>query len=224
MGNYVDSKELERRWFKWAMASNTPCLEPVRSKGVLYSRVSPVEILSHGANSCNDPWLDRRDHFVLLADNTEIFFSSDKGVVNTDIDLNTADIVRPDQDTHDRLVKNGYYLEISTNEIWQELFNDISTMCTHIARKFNLSQETREDMVHDSIMSIMDKIKSHKLIYKPGKAPVFNYLTTSIHRCMYNFLRKDNRYNTTVYIIQGKLELGKIDATLRSYKNAGELL
>ena len=52
----------------------------------------------------------------------------------------------------------------------------------------------------------------------PGKAPVFNFLTTAIHRCIYNYLRKTGRSNKQMYELQDKMAHGKLDLTMRSYK------
>lgn len=214
MTQYCDSKRLERLWFEWAMAVTVPSLEPFRTLGAIYSKVSPCQIITHGLQAYNNPWLPIKEHYLCLA--TPIFITSDVGVVNLDID--TYEIYAIDTETHTKLCSDGFFAEKPINNSWSILCLEIKKLCEGISRKFFTDQEIRIDIEQEAFVAVTTKIKNLKLKYFPGKAPVFNYLTTAIHRCIYNYLRKNNRYKKQLSDLQNKMASGRLDTNMRSYK------
>ena len=49
------------------------------------------------------------------------------------------------------------------------------------------------------------KLKRGRLKYMPGRAPVFNLLTTTIHRCIYSALSKDKRQHRNLVALTDNL-------------------
>ena len=48
------------------------------------------------------------------------------------------------------------------------------------------------DLSNDALLQVINKLVNNRLVYTPGRAPVFNLLTTTIHRCMFSLLNKKN--------------------------------
>jgi len=78
---------------------------------------------------------------------------------------------------------------------WHAMLRDIDKMCQGIAMKFKQpTDEERLDLANEALLQVTNKLVKGKLVYIPGKAPVFNLLTTTIHRCMYSIMnRRSNR-------------------------------
>jgi hypothetical protein len=99
------------------------------------------------------------------------------------------------QEVLPHIVVNGYIKEMPAEISWHAMLNDIGKICQGIAANFRQpSDEERSDLAHEALLQVSNKLKNRKLIYIPGKAPVFNLLTTTIHRCMYSIMnRRTNR-------------------------------
>jgi hypothetical protein len=94
----------------------------------------------------------------------------------------------------DSLVDKGYIFDIPADVSWHAMLGDIYQMCDGISKKFTLpTEEHREELAHDALMQVMKKLSDGKLAYTPGRASVFNLLTTTIHRCMFSTLNKHNK-------------------------------
>jgi hypothetical protein len=92
-----------------------------------------------------------------------------------------------------KLLSSGYIKEPSTNSSWHGLLEDIGRMCSGISKRFNLVNEDEyNDLSNDALLQVTNKLVNKRLVYTPGKAPVFNLLTTTIHRCMFSLLNKKN--------------------------------
>jgi hypothetical protein len=79
-------------------------------------------------------------------------------------------------------------------ENWRQLQEGIYKICQGVATQFNpRDDDEHEELSHETFVLTIDKIESGKLIFKPGKAPVFNLLTTTIFRHLYSFKNKQNR-------------------------------
>ena len=214
MARYCDSKQLERFWFEWAMASGVPALEPLRHVGVIYSRVKLDQIVADGTQTCKDPWLPLKEHCLILSD--PCFVTSDNGTVN--LDINESEVRVANAKTHQALLEDNYYLEPTESTAWEKLVLEVRKMCEGISRKFSTDPHIREEIEHEAIVMIIEKIRLKKIKYAPGRAPVFNFLTTAIHRCIYNHLRKTNRANKQMHDLQERMVNGGLDMDLRSYK------
>lgn len=77
---------------------------------------------------------------------------------------------------------------------WDAMTSMIYEMCEGIATHFNPpSPDVHSDHTHDAFALTIEKIKNGKLKFTPGKAPVFNLLTTTIFRHLYSKMNKDKR-------------------------------
>ena len=90
---------------------------------------------------------------------------------------------------------NGYFREVPKDVSWHAMLEDINNICLGIAMKFNQpTEEEKLDLSNEALLQVTKKLVAGKLVYKPGKAPVFNLLTTTIHRCMFSIMnRRTNR-------------------------------
>jgi hypothetical protein len=60
------------------------------------------------------------------------------------------------------------------------------------------------------------------LKYTPGRAPVFNLLTTTIHRCIFSILSKDTRQKKNFITFADNLVIEETGAAIRtSYNRTG---
>jgi hypothetical protein len=92
-----------------------------------------------------------------------------------------------------KLLAEGYIKEQPTSTSWHDLLADIGKMCTGISMRFNLlNDDEYSDLSNDALLQVINKLVNNRLVYTPGRAPVFNLLTTTIHRCMFSLLNKKN--------------------------------
>ena len=95
-----------------------------------------------------------------------------------------------------RELEKQWALWLETNDClaWEKLQSDIYQMCKGIAVKFSpRSEEEHLDLAHETFVITIDKIKKRKLVFDPGRAPVFNLLTTTIIRHLFSFKNRENR-------------------------------
>jgi len=237
MANYCDSAELERNWLRWLMASRTPSLEPLRGLGILWSR--PVEYVREGSREYPSPVSKRWLHCAALG--SPFFFASDSGVLchHPDEPVNEHGLV-PDvswlgldsghpclaldnpfyvrYELVPRLTREGYIHERPVNESWRLVIRDVENTCQGVARKFKMTEEDRADMVQEAVTQLIRKLRQEKLVYRPGKAPVFNLLTTTIHRCMYSVLNKSCRTRRSNGKLISDLRAGIVPKQYRSFR------
>jgi hypothetical protein len=77
---------------------------------------------------------------------------------------------------------------------WDDLQTMVYRICQGIVVHFNpKDEEEHMDLSHETFMLTIDKIKRRKLTFIPGKAPVFNLLTTTIFRHLYSLKNRENR-------------------------------
>ena len=178
MAKYCDSQQLERNWFEWLVSSNTPSMEVLRSKGVLWTQI--VGTIPN--TKIQDPCHETRLHFIIPGN---IKFCTTGEIV---------DWIVLDNSSKAEIERQGFYLEPPTTQSWQAMLQDIAKMCKGIASKFNQpSPEETENLASEALLQVVSKISRGRLKYTPGRAPVFNLLTTTIHRCIYSILSKDTR-------------------------------
>lgn len=207
MGLYCDSVELENNWFYWLLSSSVPDLEMYRKLGLLWTRVGGTT-----ETVLPDPRNPTRDHCIATA--IPFFFSSQDGELSSEIttvkgphksplpcleldllsdawfhDLENPfrqwDIVIPE------LKEMGYIKEKPTDSTWHLILEDINRMCWGISAKFNQpTEDEQQELANDALLQVVNKLVNYKLVYTPGRAPVFNLLTTTIYRCMYSIMNR----------------------------------
>lgn len=214
MARYCDSKQLERFWFEWAMASSVPALEPLRQVGAVYSRVKPNQIVTRKNQEHKNPWLPLKEHYLVLDDPKRV--TSEAGDVNFNLERIRVWVV--DSVTHRQLLEDGFYQEPTEVFAWERLFLEVRKMCEGISRKFSVEPDARMEIEQEALVMVIEKIRLKKIKYEPGLAPVFNFLTTAIHRCIYNHLRKSGRYSKQMHELQERMFKGGLDISMRSYK------
>lgn len=86
------------------------------------------------------------------------------------------------------------WLKTENCQSWEQLTNYVYKICKGVAVHFNpKDEEEHMDLCHETFALTIEKIKSRKLVFEAGKAPVFNLLTTTIFRHLYSLKNKDNR-------------------------------
>lgn len=86
---------------------------------------------------------------------------------------------------------------------WEMMSGMIYKICEGIATKFHPpSPDEHQEHTHDAFLMTMEKISNGKLTFTPGRAPVFNLLTTTIFRHLYSKMNKEKRrkQHTAKYI------------------------
>ena len=233
MSQYCDSLKLENDWFNWLLASSTPNLEPYRKMGILATKVIDFVMSNKGnyitrnGKRLTNPSFPRRLHCLILPD--PIFFETTDGVIPDDIQNKLRFIdneygqeyTKLPQYTEDvdKLLSDDYILENTEIHSWHCMLNDIDMMCRGIATKFNFTnEEEKTDFANDALLQITNKLKRKKLVYIPGKAPVFNLLTTTIYRCMYSIINRRNSQKKNIGKLVEDMKNGKLPKSHRSFR------
>lgn len=77
---------------------------------------------------------------------------------------------------------------------WDEMGNLIYKICEGVAIKFHpKTDDDRLEHIHDACMQTLEKIRTGRLIFIHGKAPVFNLLTTTIFRILYSKMNRNKK-------------------------------
>lgn len=77
---------------------------------------------------------------------------------------------------------------------WDQMSQMIYKMCEGVATHFHpATKEEHEEHTHDAFFMTVEKIKDGRLKFDPGRAPVFNLLTTTIFRHLYSKMNKEKR-------------------------------
>lgn len=184
MAQYCDTKKLEREWFNWLLSTSTPKLESYRKIGVLYTKMCDCVknkdgsvFIDKNGKTYPDPLCKTKIHFIMTTNElitTEDGEEIDRQICECDLD--------------------GFVHEAPTEVSWDNMLIDINNMCTGISTKFNLaSDEEYHELASETLIQVANKLVNRKLVYTPGKAPVFNLLTTTIYRCIFSILSKRNR-------------------------------
>ena len=206
MSKYCDTQILERNWFEWLVSSNTPGIEFLRSKGVLWTLI--VGMLPD--SEIQDPCCEMRMHCI-IPDNI-VFCTSG----------NSISWIMPGNLNREQIEAQGYYLEPPMSQSWQAMLQDIAKMCNGVASKFNQqSAEETNNLASEALVQVISKIARGKLKYTPGRAPVFNLLTTTIHRCIYSILSKDTRQKKNFTTFADNLIIEEAGVVRTSCSRAG---
>lgn len=203
MGLYCDSKTLETNWFYWLLASAAPELECYREAGLLLTRVVskvPEDDRRNGIKIdpyWGNPQKPKRAHCIAVAE--PVFANSYNGRVTSPrtfvngrpVPCDLPPLGPPNQECIDKMLKQEYLKERPTEKSWHSMLNDIMNICEGIASKFNLSDDAKADLARDAFAQVVNKINNRKIVFTPDRAPVFNLLTTTIHRVCYSILNKN---------------------------------
>ena len=220
MVQYCDSQALEKNWYNWILSSSVPALEPYRETGMLWTKVLGQatfdgKVLRAHGKPLPDPSYHIRRHCLAL--DVPLFFETQEGEVPgllTNTGKNLSDppkrIVVPlsevsqfsisqDACLLDALLAMGYSKEPTNSNSWHAMLEDIRKICNGIATKFHMrSEEEQLDLAGDALLQITNKLVSGRLVYMPGRAPVFNLLTTTTYRIIYSILNKKNSQRDNV--------------------------
>lgn len=215
MPNYCDSGVLEQHWFNWIVARAVPDLEQFRRNGALWTKIIGLvkdddgRPLRKNSRTFLDPSFPVREHALTLKSGT-LRFCSINGIVDITLpapfESNTCD------DTQMvALMDQGFFREPPLQQSWDAMLIDIYKICQGIGTKFTFSnEEEREDLVHGACEQVTNKLIRGRLVYVPGKAPVFNLLTTTIHRVMFSILSKNARIRMYQQRLAEDVQSGKL--------------
>lgn len=77
---------------------------------------------------------------------------------------------------------------------WKALLEGIYKICEGVSVHFNPKDEEEHlDLTHETFTMTIHKIQTGRLKFTPGRAPVFNLLTTTIMRQLYSLKNRDSR-------------------------------
>jgi hypothetical protein len=86
------------------------------------------------------------------------------------------------------------WLEDENEKSWEALLDDVYKICEGASINFKpRDKEEHLELTHETFAMTINKIKNRKLVFEPGRAPVFNLLTTTIMRQLYSLKNKDSR-------------------------------
>ena len=95
----------------------------------------------------------------------------------------------------------------------------INMMCMGISTKFHQKTEEEQiDLSNEALLQVMNKLVSNRLVYMPGRAPVFNLLTTTIYRCMYSIMNKRKNQREGLNRLLQDASSGNLPQTNRSLR------
>lgn len=227
MAKYCDSVMLEEHWYHWLLASETPSLDNFRDSGLLWTKL---------LNNATSPLYPFREHCIAVQQ--PIYFSSSGNEVDDIVVSAAADGFKPigfneidiEACSYDCLpylqqgviVKileaKGFKLERSVNYSWSELVLQVDKICSGISKKFKLSDNDNEELAQEALRQVLDKLIKRKLVYEPGRAPVFNLLTTTIYRCIFSTLNKSKKNRANLKNLADNLKSGSLNVGFRSLK------
>lgn len=79
-------------------------------------------------------------------------------------------------------------------EAWQRLQEGIYKICYGVTVHFHPRDDDEQaELAHEAFILTIAKISDGRLTFIPGKAPVFNLLTTTIFRHLYSKMNKETR-------------------------------
>lgn len=235
MSQYCDSKVLEDNWYDWLVASSVPSLERFRVTGLLWTKAldkvkdDDGNDLVKSGKTFIDPCSYRKSHCIAISQ--PIYFNSYGGSVQhsgtmfiggkpTKVSIDGVDDgLIADPSVVGKIESTGYKMDKPTDTTWHYMLNDINKICQGISKKFNPpSEEEYMELSHEALLQVTNKLVNHKLVYTPGKAPVFNLLTTTIFRCMYSILNKKKNQRNGIQRVRESIKSGTLPNNIRSFK------
>ncbi len=212
MAKYCDSVKLEENWFFWLLAIDSPELDIFREKGVLWTKVLGHVEGKNGAKLL-DPSCPNREHCLSPKPMTRFVTVGGK-VQSASVeacDWTDMRNIKTDEAIIAQLESEGFLKERPANETWHMMLTDINNMCIGIATKFKQgSEEETNDLANEALSLVTHKLKRKKLVYMPGRAPVFNLLTTTIYRCIYSILNKRKNQREGFQKLVDSMQRGRV--------------
>lgn len=113
----------------------------------------------------------------------------------------------------------GYIRELPTNTTWHAMLEDIHKICHGIAMKFKpRNEDEHSELTNEAVLQVINKLATYKLVYTPGRAPVFNLLTTTIHRILYSVMNRRKHQREGLGKILADAEAGVLPESHRSLR------
>lgn len=148
-----------------------------------------------------------------LPDDQILNLQSDSWLHNLDDPLSALCDVLP------RLKSKGYIQESPTKAMWNAMLEDINKICHGIATRFNPpTKDDHAELTHEALLQVIKKLVSKRLVYTPGRAPVFNLLTTTIFRCMYSIQNSRKRQRLGMFQLATDMQAGILPDNIHSFK------
>ncbi len=117
------------------------------------------------------------------------------------------------------LEARGYIREQPTSLTWHAMLEDINKICHGIATKFKpRNEDEHSELTNEANVQVIKKLAEYKLVYTPGRAPVFNLLTTTIHRVMYSIMNRRKHQREGLSKILADAEAGVLPDSNRSLR------
>lgn len=177
MAKYCDTKQLESVWGEWLFVEATPELNRARESKCLWMK----------------PLDNRRVAYCIALSHPFHFIVVDQKV-GSEARRILTDPLQPDAEVARTLSIDNYIQDKPTKHYWDQLVSMVYSVCMGLALKFNpTTEEERFDLAHEALKQALAKIQSRKLRFEPGRAPVFNLLTTAVIRIMYSIKNKEKR-------------------------------
>lgn len=195
MPKYCDTKLLESIWGRWIYAVAIPELESLRKSKLLLVKI-----------------IDSEKALYCVATVVPYFFEvNNKKLLESDLKEAQAVAILPlASHVADQLQRDNYVYDAPARSHWDTLVSMIYTICNGLALKFNpASEEERLDLAHEALKQTLTKIERGKLKFEPGRAPVFNLLTTAIIRIMYSIKNKEKRRRVNQSKLTNDIACGK---------------
>ncbi len=218
--HYVDSTELECIWSDWIAATMAPTLEPYRELRALWVRETG------GIEGTSGPV--QGNHCIVIGE-TLIYFEVDQhvviaGSIKTDqgsscklpLEVSLDDQLKYVHLTGEIAPPPGYRCVPTAKQAWGELIGKISLICDGVLKKLGVRMDIRDDIASDVMLLVIRKLRQGKLRFEPGKAPVFNLLTTTLMNCASSCLAKENRVTSNKHKLVDGLVNGSIPPIYRS--------
>jgi hypothetical protein len=122
------------------------------------------------------------------------------------------------------LKKRGFVQEKPEIETWNSMLNDINNMCEGIATRFRPpNSEELSELANEAILQVCQKLKSQRLVYIAGRAPVFNLLTTTIFRVMFSIHNRRSQQKRGMTKLLDDVQAGVLPDHMRSFKVGASL-
>jgi len=91
------------------------------------------------------------------------------------------------------------YHRTNSRRAWKTLSDDVYKICRGVATQFHpQSEDELDELAHHAFAHTMGKIRAGTLTFTPGRAPVFNLLTTAVFRCLYTHKTTEKRKNSKI--------------------------
>lgn len=215
MAKYCDSVKLEENWFYWLLAIDSPDLDILRAGGVLWTKVLR-HVEGKNGQKLADPSHPEREHCLALKNPIAFKTSAGKvlaasGWAADDKLWACANGIETDDTIVAQLRISGFFQEKPSHDAWHNMLIDINNMCLGIAIKFRqASEEETNDLANEALSLVAHKLIRRKLVYIPGKAPVFNLLTTTIYRCIYSILNKRKNQREGFQKLVDSMQRGRV--------------